>query len=81
MIEPIRPRVGADMGIDQKRFAFLNARVTIDQIGFAVAQRFNFAADENQSRFVGLVDEVVMARLAINADNLLARRLGFLSDH
>ncbi len=65
------------MGIDQKRFTFLNARVAIDQIGFAVTQRFNLAADENQSRFVGLVDEVVMARLTIDADNLLARCLGF----
>ena len=40
---------------------------------------FHFAADQHQPRFIGFVDEVVMPRLAIDADDLLARAADFLA--
>ena len=75
------PGIGADMRVDQERFAFVNARVAVDQIGLAVAQRFDFAADQHQARFENLVDEIVVARLAVDTDDLLAGGRGFFSCH
>jgi hypothetical protein len=72
VIELIRPGVGADVGVDQERLAFLHARVAVGQVGLAVTQRFYFAAHQNQTGFIGLVDEVIMACLPVDADNLLA---------
>ena len=69
------------MRVDQERLALLHARVAVRQIGLAVAQRLHLAADQNQTGFVSLIDEVVMARLAVDADDLLAGCGRFLSWH
>src|SRR6266508_1167367 len=81
VVELVGARVGTDMGIDQENFAATDLGVAIDEVGLAVAQRLHFTAEENEAGFVGLVDEVIMARLAVDADDLLARCGRFLSCH
>ena len=81
MIELVGARIRTDVGVDQEGFAFLNARVAVDQICLAVAQRLHFAADQDQAGFVGFVDRVIMPCLAVDADNLLAGCGGFLICH
>src|SRR5262245_25385862 len=74
MIELIGPRVGTHVSVDKKRLALLNAGVTIFEIGLAVAERLDFASDQDETRFIRFIDEIVVPRLPVHADDLLSGR-------
>src|SRR5262245_47663854 len=78
VIEPIGSRVRAHVRIDKKRLALLNPRVTIFEIGLAVAERLDLASDQDETGFMGFVDEIIVSSLPVDADDLFSARL-FLS--
>src|SRR5262245_17907623 len=78
VIELIGPRVRAHVRVDKKRLALLNPRITIFEIGLAVAERLDLASDQDETGFIGFVDEIIVSRLPVHADDLLSGSL-FLS--
>src|ERR1700690_557009 len=54
-------RVGADMNVEQKRLAVLDEAVGVLQVGFALADRFDFSSAEGDAGFDFFKEKVVMA--------------------
>src|SRR5262249_3349508 len=75
VIELIGPGIRAHVRIDKKCLALLNPRVTIFEIGLAVAERLNLASDQDETGFIGFVDEVIVSRLPVHADDLFSGSL------
>src|ERR1700676_1849129 len=57
--------VGADVDALEERLAIFDARVTVAQICAMGAQRFYFGAGEREARLERLLDEEVVASLAV----------------
>ena len=74
MIELVGPGIGAHMRVDQKCLALLNARVTVLEIGLAIAQRLDLAPEQHQAGFIGFIDEIVVPRLPVDADDFFPGR-------
>ena len=68
VIELIGAQVGADMDIEQKRFAFLNPGETILEIRLPLAQRFHFAANQYEARLINLIYKIIVPRLPVDAN-------------
>ena len=62
------------MRVDEKCLALLNARVTVFEISLAIAQRLDLAPQQNKTGFIGFIDEVIVPRLPVDADNLFPRQ-------
>ena len=57
--------VGVDVALVQDEFAALNSRVAFGELGFAVAEAFDFAAEEDHAAFDLVGDEILMERAAV----------------
>ena len=70
VVELVALVVGAHMHVLEIDLAVLDEGEAVLEIRLACAQGFHLRADELDARLVGLVDEVVIARLAVLADDL-----------
>ena len=61
--------VGRDVQVIEEDLAVLDRRVGIGELGFALAQRLHLGSRQHDPAVVGLVDEVVVERLAIGGDH------------
>src|SRR3954470_16237663 len=61
VIEVARLFVGRYVQIEQKNLSILNDRVRISDVGLSVPQRLDLAAGQNDSRFPGVEDVVVVS--------------------
>ena len=59
----------ADVGADEEELGRVGGALDLDvavaQVDAPLAQRLHLGADEDDARLVGVVDEVVVARLAV----------------
>ena len=65
MVELIALIVGADVHVIEEYFPVLDVGVAVAQICLAGAQGLDLRTDQLHSRLIGLVDEVVVPRLAV----------------
>src|SRR6266481_4568644 len=63
-------RIFGDIGVDQKKLAVLLGGEGFGDAGATPAQRFHLAAQQHQSGFQRVLDEIIMPRLAILRDAL-----------
>src|SRR5690606_24446151 len=56
--------------------AAVDERVAVDERGLALTQRLHLGTREHDAGLVGVLDEVVVARLPVGRDDLLALPLG-----
>src|ERR1700722_9670521 len=66
VVQRVSMRVRTDMRVQQKSFAVLDNSVSIFEIRFAFANRFDFGASEGDSSFEFVEQKVVMSRCAIH---------------
>src|SRR5262249_2732777 len=67
-----RGGIGADVEADQEQLVAEEAGVGVLQVRAALAERFDLAPREDQTRLVPLVDRVVVERAPVDADVALA---------
>ena len=70
MIFAIAVRIVADMRVHQPRFITLNFGKAFLELNFTVLGRLNLSSRENYSRLIPLGEVVVMASLAVVAQDL-----------
>src|SRR5262249_21836490 len=58
--------VGLNVGVVEERFAVLDSRERVTDIGLASADRFNLAALQFDARFVAVNDVIIPQRFAID---------------
>src|SRR5207248_4942760 len=78
VIEVARLFVGRYVQVEQKNLSILNDRVRISDVGLSVPQRLYLAAGQNDSRFPGVEDVIVVSRAFVPRDGLLCIFLDFL---
>src|SRR5207248_8709029 len=78
VIEVARLFVRRYVQVEQKNLSILNDRVRISDVGLSVPQRLYLAAGQNDSRFPGVEDVIVVSRAFVPRDGLLCIFLDFL---
>ena len=63
--------IGSDMHVMEKDFSILDKGIAVFQIGLPVAQRLHLRTDQDNPRFIGIVDEIIQSRRFILADDFL----------
>src|SRR3972149_5966494 len=71
MIGSVAVSIGSNMHIIKKNFAVLHKGITVLKVGLSVAKRLHFRSHKGNSRFVGIVNEIIQPGCFILADDFL----------
>src|SRR3972149_1199400 len=71
MIGSVAVSLGSNMHIIKKNLAVLHEGITVLKVGLSVAKRLYFRSHKGNSRFVGIVNEIIQPGCFILADDFL----------
>ena len=74
VVEAVSLVVGADVHADQKHLAVFNAAEAVLQVDLPLPQGLHFRSRQGDSRFVGFMNKIIVARFAVVRNIFYATR-------